>query len=118
AIARRTPGVRVLRRPATEDTPAFDLTYTRTGPIGQRPPVVVIPGGPGLGSVLPYRTLRSIASRRGLDLIMVEHRGIGLSRKDVTGRDLPQSSMRITDVLADIAAVLDHEDVSRAHIVG
>lgn len=118
AVAKRMPGVQTLRRPAAEDTPAFDLTYVRTGPYGQRPPAVVIPGGPGLGSVLPYRTLRAIASRRGLDLIMVEHRGVGLSRTDVRGNDLPQSAMRITDVLADIAAVLDHEGIRRAHIVG
>ncbi|MGM7679634.1 alpha/beta fold hydrolase [Microbacterium sp. A94] len=118
AIAKRTSGVRFVRRPATADAPAFDLAYVRTGPVGQRPPAVVIPGGPGLGSVLPYRALRSLASRRGLDLIMVEHRGIGLSRKDVSGRDLPRSSMQITDVLGDIAAVLDHEKVQQAHIVG
>jgi len=80
--------------------------------------VVVIPGGPGLGSVLPYRSLRSIAARRGLDLIMVEHRGVGLSRRDLAGHDLPPGALRIPDVLDDIAAVLDREGVSRAHIVG
>jgi len=118
AVARRTRGVRALRRPATADAPAFDLAYARTGKTGQGPTTVVIPGGPGLGSVLPYRTLRSIASRRGLDLIMVEHRGIGLSRTDVTGADLPRSMMRVVEVLDDLAAVLDHEGVARAHVVG
>jgi len=118
AIGRRLLGVRTLRRSATDDAPAFDLSYVRTGPTGKYPPAVVIPGGPGLGSILPYRALRSIAARRGLDLIMVEHRGIGLSRKDVTGKDLPQSAMRITHVLGDIAAVLDHESVERTYVVG
>ncbi|WP_238702543.1 alpha/beta fold hydrolase [Microbacterium caowuchunii] len=117
-IARRTRGVRYVRRPEQGDTSAFDLAYVRTGPRGTRPPVVVIPGGPGLGSVLPYRSLRSIAARRGLDLIMVEHRGVGLSRRDLAGRDLPPGALRIPDVLDDIAAVLDREGVLRAHIVG
>lgn len=118
SIAKRTGGVRSVRRPARAGSPDFDLAYVRTGPVGQHPPVVVIPGGPGLGSVLPYRTLRAIAARRGLDLIMVEHRGVGLSRTDAAGHDLPSSAMRITDVLDDIAAVLDREGVERAHIVG
>lgn len=117
-VARRTRGVRRLRRPATTSTPEFDLTYVRSGPGDGRPPAVVIPGGPGLASILPYRTLRRLATRSGLDLIMIEHRGVGLSRKDTSGRDLPRSAMRIRDVVDDIAAVLDHEGVTHAHIVG
>nr|WP_237464685.1 alpha/beta fold hydrolase [Leucobacter luti] len=114
----RAPGVRTLRRPATAHTPEFDLAYVRTGPEGRRPPALVIPGGPGLGSVLPYRFLRRIAARRGLDLIMVEHRGVGLSRTDLTGHDLPAAAMRIDEVVADLGAVLDHEGVERVHVVG
>ncbi|UNK71313.1 alpha/beta fold hydrolase [Microbacterium sp. H1-D42] len=117
-VARDTRGVRRLRRPATASAPAFELTYVRTGPSSARPPAVVIPGGPGLGSVLPYRTLRAIAARRGIELIMVEHRGVGLSRTDLSGADLPPSAMRVIDVVDDIAAVLDHEGIPRAHIVG
>lgn len=116
-----TPGLHVLRRKATSTTPAFDLTYVRTVPSSRRPgtlPAVVIPGGPGLGSVLPYRTLRRIAAKRGLDLIMVEHRGVGLSRRDTSGMDLPPSAMRIDEVVNDIAAVLDKERVQIAHFVG
>lgn len=116
-IATHTRGVRQLRRPAVGDSPAFDLSYVRTGPRGGTP-ALVIPGGPGLGSILPYRTLRGIAARGGLDLIMVEHRGVGLSRTDLEGRDLPLSAMRIAAVVADLAAVLDHEGVESAHIVG
>lgn len=117
-IARRTRGVRCLRRPPTASTPEFDLAYVRTGPRTGRPPAVVIPGGPGLGSVLPYRALRATAARRGIELIMVEHRGVGLSRTDLAGRDLPASAMRVREVVDDIAAVLDREGVSQAHIVG
>ena len=121
AIARNTRGVRFLRRPRTDAHEAFDLAYVRLrarSGTTSGTPAVVIPGGPGLGSILPYRTLRGIAARRGLDLIMVEHRGVGLSRTDVTGADLPSAAMTISQVIDDIAAVLDHEAVPRAHIVG
>lgn len=109
--------VRSLRRPATDEAPAFDLTYVRSGPRGATP-VVVIPGGPGLASVLPYAGLRRWAARGGLDLIMVEHRGIGRSRSDLDGRPLPPEAMRVTAVLDDLAAVLDAEGIDRAAIVG
>lgn len=79
---------------------------------------MIIPGGPGLGSVLPYRGLRSSATSCGLDLIMVEHRGVGLSRTDSAGRNLPHSAMRVTAVVDDIAAVLDHERVPSAFLAG
>lgn len=117
AAAARTPGLARVRRPATDDVPAFDLAYVRAGR-RTRTPLVVIPGGPGLASALPYRGLRKRAARHGLDVIMVEHRGVGLSRTDVRGRDLPPSAMRIADVVNDIAAVLDREHVTSAHIVG
>ncbi|MGZ0711986.1 alpha/beta hydrolase (plasmid) [Coraliomargarita sp. W4R53] len=112
-----TPGLRRVRRPAHAQTPEFELAYARTGP-RTHSPTVIIPGGPGLGSILPYRQLRRWAAQGGLDVIMVEHRGIGLSRLDTSGRDLPQSAMRITDVIDDIASVLDHEGVSTAFIAG
>lgn len=112
-----TSGLRTIRRPSTEIAPAFDLAYARTGPRG-RIPAVVIPGGPGLGSVLPYRGMRRWAARGGLDLIMVEHRGVGLSRTDVAGADLPFSAMRVEAVIDDIAAVLDQEGIHQAVIAG
>ncbi|TCK46464.1 pimeloyl-ACP methyl ester carboxylesterase [Leucobacter luti] len=121
ALARRAPGLRFLHREATSTTPAFDLAYVRIGPRSQRPgllPAVVIPGGPGLGSVLPYGTLRRLAATRGLDLIMVEHRGVGLSRRDISGHDLPLPALRVDEVADDIAAVLERERVPLAHIVG
>ena len=109
--------VRRVRRPATEGTPEFDLAYVRSGPVTDTP-AVVIPGGPGLASVLPYRALRRYGAQDGLDIIMVEHRGVGLSRADVSGVDLPRSAMWVESVLDDIAAVLDRERVDQAFIAG
>lgn len=113
----RTVGLRRVCRPATDDAPPFELAYVRSGPRTDRP-TVVIPGGPGLGSVLPYRGLRARATSRGLDLIMVEHRGVGLSRADSAGRDLPHAAMRLTAVIDDVAAVLDQEGVGSTCVMG
>lgn len=109
--------VGTVRRPAVDGAPPFDLTYVRSGP-RTATPVLIIPGGPGLASVLPYRGLRRRATGGGLDVIMVEHRGIGRSRHDLAGRVLPSEAMRVTAVLDDLAAVLDAEGVERAHVVG
>ena len=117
ALTAPTPGLRRVRRPAVEAGPAFDLAYVRTGPPTATPMVVVL-GGPGLGSVLPFGGLRRRAARLGLDVIMVEHRGVGLSRTDLAGRDLPASAMWVMRVIDDIAAVLDHEGVESAFVVG
>lgn len=111
------PVSRSVRRAADAHGPAFDLAYVRSGP-RTGTPALVIPGGPGLGSIRPYRSLRRWAAQGGLDLIMVEHRGVGQSRRDLDGRDLPVSAMRIDAVLDDLAAVLDHEGVDRAYLVG
>jgi pimeloyl-ACP methyl ester carboxylesterase len=67
---------------------------------------------------VPYRALRRRAARGGLDVIMIEHRGIGHSRRDVSGQPLPHAAMWITEVVDDIAAVLDRENVRSAFIVG
>lgn len=111
------PGVRFVHRPETGDTPAFDLGYVRTGPASSTP-AVVIPGGPGLASVLPYHAFRRRAGKRGLDVLMVEHRGTGLSRADLADKDLPAAAMTIRAVVDDIAAVLDAEGVDRAVVYG
>lgn len=109
--------VRALRRPAADGVPAFDLRYVRSGPRTSTP-ALIIPGGPGLASVLPYRGLRRRAAAGGLDVLMVEHRGVGRSRRDEAGHVLPPAAMRITAVLDDLAAVLDAEGVDRAYVVG
>jgi pimeloyl-ACP methyl ester carboxylesterase len=111
----RTGGT--VERPAGPDA-RFLLHWVRTAPRGDLPPVLVIPGGPGLASVLPYRSLRRRAARAGLDLIMVEHRGVGLSRHDLDGADLPERHVTITAAVDDLAAVLDAAGVARAVVFG
>jgi proline iminopeptidase len=120
--------------------PEFDLSYIRLGPeartrrltfmrgaggrkragasAAESLPVVVIPGGPGLASALPYMHFRREAVARGLDVIMVEHRGVGLSRHDLLGHDLPVEAMQISLAVDDIAAVLAAEGVDQAVVVG
>jgi proline iminopeptidase len=112
------PGVRPVRRPVTRagDT-SFDLYYVRVGRKSAHP-VVVIPGGPGLASVAPYRAFRRHAAAAGFDVIMVEHRGVGLSRHDDAGADLPPEAITVKQVVDDIAAVLDDAAVETAHIYG
>ncbi|WP_338888606.1 alpha/beta fold hydrolase [Rhodococcus sovatensis] len=115
--ALEAPGLRTLRRPATDAGPAFDLAYTRTGP-RSAVPVVVLPGGPGLASVLPYRRFRARARKLGIDTLMIEHRGIGLSRSDIDGNDLPVAAITVEAVISDIAAILDHEEIDAAVVYG
>lgn len=111
----RRANVRRVRRPSVSGS--FELAYVRTGG-ADGVPVVLLPGGPGLASVLPYWGLRSKASARGLDVIMMEHRGVGLSRQDTDGRDLPREAVTVADAADDLAAVLDDCGVSRAVIYG
>lgn len=114
----RGPDVHRLSRPVTTGGDAdFDLTYLRSGP-PRGIPVLIIPGGPGLASVLPYRMLRRMATARNLPVIMVEHHGVGLSRQDRHGVDLPHEALTIEQVVADLAAVLDDCCVPRAVVYG
>jgi pimeloyl-ACP methyl ester carboxylesterase len=112
------PGVRSIRRPVTSRArDAFDLYYVRSGEPSDDP-VVIIPGGPGMASVQLYKGLRRRAANRGLDVIMVEHRGIGMSRHDDDGADLPLEAITVRETVDDIAAVLDAEKVDTAVIYG
>jgi pimeloyl-ACP methyl ester carboxylesterase len=95
----------------------FPLTAVRTGPRG-RTPLLVLPGGPGLASVLLYRSLRRAAAAAGFDVVMVEHRGVGLSRLDAAGADLPLAAMTVEQVVDDLAAVLDDAGIERAVVHG
>ena len=115
--AREVTRIQRVLRPATERGPVFGLAYTRSGPPTDAP-LVVIPGGPGLASILPYRAFRRRATYGGLDVIMIEHRGVGHSRRDVSGHVLPPSAMWVKDVVDDIAAVMDREGAPSAYIVG
>jgi pimeloyl-ACP methyl ester carboxylesterase len=49
---------------------------------------------------------------------MVEHRGVGMSRHDDAGADLPLEALTIDAAVEDIAAVLDHAEVDQAVVYG
>lgn len=110
------PGVRSVRRPVG-DGREFDLVYVRTGEPSEHP-MVVIPGGPGAASIALYRAMRGRWAARGLDVVMIEHRGVGMSRHDDDGADLPPEALTIEAVVDDVAAVLDDAGVSTASVYG
>jgi proline iminopeptidase len=112
------PGVRPVRRPVAPDRDGeFDLYYVRTGRKSTNP-LVVIPGGPGAASVALYRGLRRHAAGKGLDVIMIDHRGVGMSRHDDQGADLPPEALTIEQAVNDVAAVLDDAQVDKAVVYG
>ena len=49
---------------------------------------------------------------------MVEHRGVGLSRTDEHGRDLPREAVTVEAAADDLAAVLDHAGIQQAVVYG
>ncbi|MFT4201358.1 alpha/beta fold hydrolase [Gordonia sp. (in: high G+C Gram-positive bacteria)] len=104
-----------VRRPAGEAE--VDIAYVRSGP-SDGLPIVVIPGGPGLASAVPYRALRREAAHLGLNLVMMEHRGIGLSRFDTTGAPLTRAAVTAVAAADDLAAVLDDAGIERAVVFG
>lgn len=135
----------VYREFSAEDPRLFPLRYARTvprrlrpprpagsGPRGRRAgrvrpptgaaqprvPVLLIPDGPARASVLPYDVLRRSLASRGLDVLMMEHRGVGLSRLDAEGEELPAAAMSLPEVVGDLVAVLDHARVEQAAVVG
>jgi pimeloyl-ACP methyl ester carboxylesterase len=112
------PGVRPVRRPIQVGRDEeFDLYYVRTGRKSAHP-LVIIPGGPGAASIALYRGFRRRAAAHGLDVIMIEHRGVGMSRHDDDGADLPPEALTIEQVVDDVAAVLDDAQVDKAVIYG
>lgn len=112
------PGVRAVRRPVSPGSDEhFDLFYVRAGRKSAHP-VVIIPGGPGVASIQPYRALRRRAVAAGFDVIMIEHRGIGMSRHTDAGADLPPEAITVEQVVDDIAAVLDDAGVHEAVLYG
>ncbi|MEN3219574.1 alpha/beta fold hydrolase [Mycolicibacterium porcinum] len=112
------PGVRAVRRPVSPGSDEqFDLFYVRAGRKSAHP-VVLIPGGPGVASIQPYRALRRRAAAAGFDVIMIEHRGIGMSRHTDAGADLPPAAITVEQVVDDVAAVLDDAGVHEAVLYG
>ncbi len=112
------PGVRPVRRPVVARGSAeFDLYYVRTGRKSAHP-LVIVPGGPGAASVALYRGLRRRLAAAGFDVIMVEHRGVGMSRHDDSGADLPPEALTVELAVDDLAAVLDDAQVHRAVLYG
>lgn len=112
------PGVRSVRRPISPSSPEqFDLHYVRSGPASAHP-LVIIPGGPGVASLALYKGLRRRAAAEGIDVIMIEHRGVGMSRRTDSGVDLPPSALTVDQVVDDIAAVLDDAGGHSAVIYG
>ncbi|SPM41484.1 hydrolase [Mycobacterium numidiamassiliense] len=112
------PGVRPVRRPVSPGSKdEFDLYYVRTG-LKSAHPLVIIPGGPGVASLQVYKGLRRRAAAAGLDVIMIEHRGVGMSRHDDFGADLPPHAFTVDQVVDDVAAVLDDAHVDSAVIYG
>lgn len=112
----KSPDVKTLRRPLPNGK-TLPLGYVRSG-TGASTPVLVLPGGPGLASVAPYRLFRAASAKRGLDVVMVEHRGIGMSRRTDEGADLEPGVVSITNVLDDLRAVLDAEGIERVVVYG
>jgi pimeloyl-ACP methyl ester carboxylesterase len=114
----RSPGVRRVRRPVSPGSAdEFDLFYVRAGRRSAHP-LVIIPGGPGVASVQMYKGLRRRAVAAGLDVIMIEHRGVGMSRHDDSGADLPPRALTVNQVVDDVAAVLDDTRADSAVIYG
>jgi proline iminopeptidase len=114
-LAGGVPPVAVQAAPGGDQE--FDLFYVRTGRKSAHPQVI-IPGGPGAASIALYRGFRRHAATEGLDVIMVEHRGVGMSRHDDSGADLPPEALTIEQVVDDVAAVLDDAQVEKAVFYG
>ncbi|TWH22273.1 alpha/beta fold hydrolase [Prauserella rugosa] len=93
------------------------IAYVRPAPSNDTP-VVLLPGGPGLASVFVYDRLRKLAVSRGLDVLMMEHRGIGLSRMHRDDRELTVPEVTVEAAADDLAVVLDREGIDRAVVYG
>ncbi len=71
-----------------------------------------------MSSISPYATLRKAAANKHIDWVTVEHRGVGLSRKDTSGADPKVSDVTLTAAADDLAAALDAEGVAKATVYG
>lgn len=110
--------VRVPVFPDRRDGPWFSLAYADADTGGAGPALVVVPGGPGLASVVPYLGVRRRLAAAGFRVLMPEHRGVGLSRLGDAGRPLPVEAMRSRYAVADVLRVLDAAGVDTALLLG
>jgi proline iminopeptidase len=95
--------------------PSFDLAYAEAG---AGPTLVLLPGGPGLASVLPYRRIRRRLAAAGFRVVTPEHRGVGLSRRLPGGAPLPLEAVTMEQAARDALAVLDAVGGDRAILAG
>jgi proline iminopeptidase len=112
------PGVGSVRVPLDHDAPggrAFDLAYAEAG---AGPTLILLPGGPGLASVLPYRRIRRRLAAAGLRVVTPEHRGVGLSRRMPDGALLPREAVTMEQAARDSLAVLEALGGGRAILAG
>jgi proline iminopeptidase len=110
--------VRVPVFPDRADGPRFSLAYADADAGGAGPVLVVLPGGPGLASVLPYARVRRRLTAAGFRVLMPEHRGVGLSRLGDDGNPLPVEAMRSAHAVEDALRVLDAAGVGKAMLLG
>jgi proline iminopeptidase len=117
-MLRALPGVGSVRVPLDHDAPggpAFDLAYAEAG---AGPTLLLLPGGPGLASVLPYWRIRRRLAAAGLHVVTPEHRGVGLSRHLPDGSLLPREAVTMEQAARDVLAVLDAVGRGRAVLAG
>lgn len=99
-------------------TASFQLAYAVAGSEQAGAPLVVLPGGPGLASVVPYRRVRRALAAAGFRVVVPEHRGVGLSALLPDGARLPRAAMRMDEAAADVVDVLDARGIDKAFLAG
>jgi proline iminopeptidase len=78
----------------------------------------VLPGGPGVASVLPYRRIRRRLAAAGFHVVTPEHRGVGRSRRLPDGSLLPVEAVTMEQAARDVLAVRDAVGGERAILAG
>ena len=117
----RRPWVGTVPVPIDHTVPdglRFDLAYGEAGVDQAGPTLVLLPGGPGLASVLPYLRVRRRLAASGLHVVTPEHRGVGLSRHTRDGALLPVAAVTIEQAAGDVLAVVDAVAGDRVILAG
>ncbi len=121
ALLRRRLGIGAVHVPldhAAPGGPGFDLAYAEAGTDQAGPTLVLLAGGPGLASGLPYRRVRARLAAHGLHVVTPEHRGVGLSRHTPDGALLPAGAVTLEQAACDLLAVRDAVGGERAILAG